>query len=94
MAGFVYILASKPYGTLCVGVTSNLAARIHAHREGHGSAFTKRYNVSRLVLVEEYATISEAIQRETNLKRWKRAWKIELIEKTNPIWDDPYEFVF
>jgi len=94
VAGFVYILASKPYGTLYVGVTSNLAARVYAHREGRGSVFTRRYNVTRLVLVEEYATVPEAIQRETNLKRWKRAWKIELIEKTNPRWDDLYRFVF
>ena len=93
MAGFVYVLASKPYGTLYIGVTSNLPARIYAHREGQGSAFAKRYNVKRLVLVEEYQTIAEAIQRETSLKRWKRDWKIELIEKSNPDWCDLFEMM-
>jgi putative endonuclease len=80
LPGFLYILASKPYGTLYIGVTSNLLARVHAHREGRGCTFTKKYKVTRLVLVEEYQTIGEAIQRETSLKRWKRDWKIELIK--------------
>ena len=93
LAGLVYILASKPYGTLYIGVTSNLPARIYAHREGRGSSFTRKYKVSRLVLVEEYATVPEAIQRETSLKRWKRAWKVALIEKSNPRWDDLYEHI-
>jgi putative endonuclease len=88
VAGFVYILASKPYGTLYTGVTSNLSARLYAHRLGKASEFTKKYAVTRLVWYEEHPTIGQAIQRETNIKRWKRDWKIELIEKTNPDWRD------
>ena len=87
-SGFVYILASKPYGTLYVGVTSNIPERIHAHREGRGSQFVKKYNVTRLVYMEEYPLYTDAIRRETNLKRWNRAWKVALIEKANPNWDD------
>jgi len=67
--GHVYILASKRNGTLYVGVTNNLAARIFAHREGRGSAFTKRYNVKMLVWYESYELVTDAIQRETSIKR-------------------------
>jgi len=91
MAAFVYILASKPNGTLYLGVTSNLAARIFEHREGRGSAFTKRYGVHRLVWYEAHGRIEDAIQRETSLKRWKRSWKIALIVAMNPLWEDLYE---
>jgi len=87
-AGFVYILASKPHGTLYIGVTSDLLGRIEAHRLGEGSAFVKKYNVTQLVYFEEYPLYADAIQRETSLKRWKRAWKIALIEKVNPEWKD------
>ncbi|MEY4879349.1 MAG: hypothetical protein RJB62_818, partial [Pseudomonadota bacterium] len=72
MKGYVYILASKPYGTLYTGVTTNLAERIYAHRQGTGSNFTRKYKVARLVLVEEYNLVAHAIQRETSLKRWNR----------------------
>ncbi len=89
--GYVYILASKPYGTLYIGVTNNLSRRIYEHRDGIASAFTRRYNVKRLVWYEEYRTVAEAIQRETSLKRWKRDWKIDLVNKTNPEWRDLYE---
>ncbi len=87
-SGFVYILASKRNGTLYVGVTSDLPGRIQAHREGRGSAFVKKYKVFRLVWFEEYPLYADAIQRETSLKRWKREWKLALVEKTNPEWDD------
>ena len=87
-AGFVYILASKPYGTLYTGITSNLPLRLEQHRRGVGSAFAKKYGVTRLVYFEEYALYTDAIRRETHLKRWKRAWKIALIEKANPEWKD------
>jgi putative endonuclease len=87
-SGFVYILASKRNGTLYIGVTSNIPERIHAHREGHGSQFVKKYGVTRLVYMEEYPLYTDAIRRETNLKRWKRVWKLALIEKANPDWDD------
>ncbi|MBI2717160.1 MAG: GIY-YIG nuclease family protein [Rhizobiales bacterium] len=89
--GHVYILASKRNGTLYIGVTTNLAARVHAHREGNGSAFTKRYGVKMLVWCETYDMVVDAIQRETSLKRWPRRWKLDLIEKSNPDWNDLYE---
>ncbi len=84
----VYILASEPYGTLYVGVTSNLAARIEAHRNGYVEGFTKQYGVHTLVYVEVHSEMHEAIQREKRLKKWNRAWKIRLIEETNPEWKD------
>jgi len=89
--GHVYILASKRNGTLYTGVTNNLAARIFAHREGRGSAFTKRYNVKMLVWYESYDLVTDAIQRETSIKRWPRQFKLNLIEKDNPEWNDLYE---
>ena len=88
--GHVYILASKRNGTLYVGVTNNLAARIFAHREGRGSAFTKRYNIKMLVWYESYDLVTDAIQRETSIKRWPRQFKLNLIEKDNPEWNDLY----
>jgi putative endonuclease len=90
-SGFVYMLASKPYGTLYAGVTSNLHQRIEQHRAGRGSLFAKNYGVSRLVWYEEYPLYVAAMQRETSIKRWKRAWKIELIESVNPEWKDLLE---
>ncbi len=88
MSGFVYILASEPHGTLYVGVTSDLHERMEQHGKGEGSTFVKRYGVNHLVYFEEYPLYADAIRRETNLKRWKRQWKINLIEKHNPKWDD------
>jgi len=88
--GYVYILASKPYGTLYIGVTNDLARRVYAHRQGTASRFTGRYAVTLLVWFERYETVAEAIQRETSLKRWKRDWKIDLVNKTNPEWRDLY----
>ena len=93
VAGFtywVYILASKPYGTLYIGVTNNLLGRIEAHREGSGSKFTSRYGVRTLVYYEPFASIEAAIQREKTLKHWVRQWKINLIERENPHWSDLY----
>jgi putative endonuclease len=86
--GFVYILASKRNGTLYTGVTADIPVRMEQHRSGRGSVFVRKYNVTRLVWYEWHALYSSAIQRETNIKRWKRAWKIAMIEKTNPNWDD------
>jgi putative endonuclease len=86
--GHVYILASKPYGTLYIGVTSDLSARLEQHRRGTASTFTKAYGVTRLVYYEAHDWMTSAIQRETSLKRWKHDWKIELIETENPNWDD------
>jgi putative endonuclease len=85
---FVYLLASEPYGTLYVGVTGNLAGRIAEHRDDLRDGFTKKYGVHRLVCFEEFADVHEAILREKRIKTWKRAWKVELIEKENPLWDD------
>ena len=90
--GFVYILASKRNGTLYIGVTNDVPARVQAHREGRGSEFVQKYNVTRLVWYEEHSLYAAAIQRETSIKRWKRKWKLELIEKMNPDWDDLLEF--
>lgn len=90
-AGTVYMLASKCNGTLYIGVTSDLLMRMEQHRNGTGSAFVRRYGVNRLVWFEEYPLYADAIRRETSLKRWKRAWKLALIEKGNPDWDDLLE---
>ncbi len=87
-SGFVYILASKRNGTLYLGITCDLIGRIQAHRAGRGSAFVKKYDVTRLVWFEEHPLYVDAIQRETSLKRWKREWKLALIEKHNPEWED------
>ena len=86
--GYLYILASKPYGTLYVGVTSDLPERLQQHRAGLASALTKKYGVTRLVYYEVHNLVTTAIQRETSIKRWKRDWKIALIEKMNPEWKE------
>ena len=91
MGGWVYIVTNKPNGVLYVGVTSDLATRIDQHRSGKGSAFCRRYGLTRLVHAEEYDDISDAIAREKAMKAWKRAWKIELIATGNPGWDDLFE---
>ena len=83
----VYILASARYGTLYIGVTANLVARLHQHRTGAGG-FTSRYAVFRLVHYEWLADMPAAIAREKQLKRWHRDWKINLIERDNPAWND------
>jgi putative endonuclease len=84
----VYILASRPRGTLYVGVTSDLIGRLYRHREGTLPGFTSRYGVSRLVRVELLGDMASAIAREKQLKRWHRQWKINLIEQDNPHWID------
>ena len=88
MVAHVYILASGRNGTLYIGVTSDLLRRMFEHREGLLDGFTKTYGVTRLVYAEEHARIDEAIVREKQLKAWKRAWKINLIERSNPDWLD------
>ncbi len=85
---FVYILASKRNGTLYVGVTNNLVRRIAEHKAKLIPGFTRQYGVDQLVYFEAFASILEARAREHSLKRWRRAWKIELIEKLNPNWRD------
>ena len=88
MQPVVYILASKPYGTLYIGVTSNLAGRIESHMNDSVDGFTKRYGVHTLVYFEAHEHMYEAIQREKRLKKWNRAWKMRLIEAMNPEWKD------
>jgi putative endonuclease len=90
---FVYIMASKRNGTLYVGVTNNLMKRVYEHRNDIIQGFTKKYSIHRLVYYEQTNDIYNAIQRETSLKKWNRKWKIKLIEKFNPNWDDLFEEV-
>ena len=84
----VYMLASQKHGTLYIGVTNDIARRAYEHREGAAHGFTKTHQVKRLVYMEVFEDINDAIAREKRLKRWNRAWKIALIEKDNPDWDD------
>jgi putative endonuclease len=86
--GYVYFMASRKHGTLYVGVTSNLTLRVDQHKQGTASAFTRHYKVNRLVYFEEHELITDAVQRESNIKHWPRAWKVRLIEAVNPEWDD------
>ena len=91
-AGYaVFIMASRRNGTLYVGVTNDIARRAYEHRNGLGAAFTRKYGVTQLVWCEHYADINEAIAREKQLKKWERAWKLELIEAMNPDWADLYK---
>ena len=87
---YVYMLASKPNGTLYIGVTSDLVKRIWQHKNGYIDGFTKKYKVHDLVRYEQHEDMSSAILREKQLKKWKRDWKIRLIKALNPKWDDLY----
>jgi putative endonuclease len=89
----VYILASKRNGTLYIGVTSDLIKRIWEHKSTVVKGFTERYNVHQLVWYELHETMESAISKEKMLKNWKRAWKLELIESSNPDWQDLYESI-
>lgn len=90
----VYILASGRNGTLYVGVTSDLAGRIYTHKEDLVAGFTQRYGVHTLVWFEVHGSAESAILREKQLKKWNRAWKLRLIEETNPTWADLYPTLF
>ena len=90
---FVYILASKPYGTIYVGMTNDIARRVHEHREALVDGFTKKYGIKTLVYFEVFPTAMDAIHREKRIKKWPRAYKINLIKATNPKWDDLYPSV-
>lgn len=83
---FVYLLASKPYGTLYTGITSNLIQRVYQHNEGLVDGFTKKYDVHRLVFYELHSDVNEAILREKRIKKWNRQWEINLIEQHNSQW--------
>jgi putative endonuclease len=90
--GWLYMMTDRYRGAIYTGVTADIAKRAYQHRETpHGSRFVKRYNLMRLVYAEQYERIDEAIAREKAVKKWLRAWKIELIEKTNPDWLDLYD---
>ena len=91
MSYWVYILASKPFGTLYVGMTSDLIARVHQHRIGAVDGFTRKYDVKHLVWFEQHATALAAIAREKSIKRWSRAAKIRVIEESNPHWRDLFD---
>ncbi|MDT0630263.1 GIY-YIG nuclease family protein [Rubrivirga sp. S365] len=88
--GYVYLLASRRNGTLYVGVTSDLVRRVAEHRGGAVAGFTADYAVHRLVYVEAHADVQDAIRREKQIKKWRRAWKLRLIEESNSAWRDLY----
>ena len=87
---FVYLLTNKPRGTLYVGVTNDLVRRVYENREGAVPGFTKRYELKQLVYFERYDAPTLAIQREKNIKHWPRAWKLDLVNSSNPQWRDLY----
>lgn len=91
MTGWVYIVTNKPQGTLYVGVTNDIARRTYEHRSAQYPSFTSRYRLFRLAWYEPHDTMPLAIHREKRLKKWPRAWKINLIEAFNPEWLDLYE---
>ena len=88
---YVYILANKRNGTLYTGVTSDLLKRVWEHKEGLIRGFTKKYNIKKLVYYEICDDATNAITREKRIKKWRRRWKLQLIEKRNPQWKDLYE---
>jgi len=90
---WVYIMTNRRDGTLYVGMTSNLPRRIWEHREGVADGFSKKHGLKRLVYAEPHENIQTAIQREKNIKRWSRSWKVRLIHEKNPNWDDLYDQV-
>ncbi|MFQ5784557.1 MAG: GIY-YIG nuclease family protein [Alphaproteobacteria bacterium] len=91
MGYFVYIMPSRRNGTLYIGITNDLIRRVYEHKQGLVEGFTKKYDVKRLVYFETTEDVAAAIQREKNMKHWKRAWKICLIERDNPEWNDLYD---
>ncbi len=91
MTYWTYILASRKNGTLYIGVTNNILARTYTHQTDTVGGFTAKYNVHHLVHFEQFNDVEQAIRREKQLKRWNRAWKIELINKNNPEWRDLYK---
>jgi putative endonuclease len=88
MGGYVYIIANRKHGALYTSVTADISQRVVQHREREGSKHAKKYEIYRLVYVEFYEEIADAIVREKRIKKWRRAWKVELFEKSNPDWRD------
>jgi putative endonuclease len=93
MAHYVYILASRKNGTLYTGITNDIVRRVFEHREARVEGFTKRYSVKTLVYLELHSDPAAAIHREKTLKRWRRSWKVALIEERNPDWHDLYDTI-
>ncbi len=91
MGGWLYFMTNRRNGVLYVGVSADMPRRVWEHRTGTMEGFTERYGLTRLVYYEWHDRIIDAIQREKNIKHWKRAWKVDLIEKMNPEWTDLYE---
>lgn len=91
MKYYVYILASRKNGTLYTGVTNNLIKRVFEHKSDYVEGFTKKYQIHSLVHYDEFDDVNAALVREKRIKRWKRDWKITLIEKTNPQWEDLFD---
>lgn len=89
--GYVYIMTNRPSGTLYIGVTANLAARVMQHKNGTGSDFCRQHGLDRLVYMERHERIEDAISREKAMKAWQRAWKLNLIGRFNPDWNDLYD---
>ena len=89
----VYILGSQRNGTLYVGVTSDLIRRVWEHKNNQANGFTKKYHIHQLVYFEHHTSMTAAIAREKQLKKWKRAWKLRLIEKVNPEWKDLWDSI-
>lgn len=91
MPYYVYIITNKPNGTLYIGVTNDIARRIYEHKVKVVKGFPAKYNLDKLVYLEEYESSSEAIYREKCMKEWKRDWKVKRIVEMNPVWRDLYE---
>mgnify|MGYP000399650663 CR=1 FL=1 len=91
--GYIYIVTNKKHGTLYIGVTSNLIQRIYQHKNKIFEGFTEKYNLDKLVYYELFDDMENAIKREKRLKFWQRKWKIDLIEKQNPTWQDLYDSI-
>ena len=88
---YVYLLANKKNGTLYIGVTNDLLKRTYEHKQNMVEGFSQRYNIHNLVYFEQTSNVESAIAREKHIKKWRRSWKIELIEKNNPEWRDLYK---
>ena len=91
--GWVYIMTNRPFGTLYIGVTNEIGRRVLQHRSGEGSAFCKQHGLDRLVYVERFDRIEDAIAREKAMKAWKRNWKLRRIVDANPEWEDLFETI-
>jgi putative endonuclease len=92
--GFVYIMSNRRNGTLYAGVTADIVRRAYEHRTGGIAGFTRRYGLQRLIWFERHDEIVTAIRREKTIKDWPRAWKVRLIERMNPTWEDLYDTLF